>query len=378
MGFEPWTRGPNNRRMRRMTTARAPGKLMLMGEYAVTQKGHPSVVLAIDRDLTCSLAPSSDFSLNFVGTNIPRITATDWSTLRRHMAETPNLALVHQAFSWVDRYLSEEGTAIPPFRLVVISTLQSPHGVKYGFGSSAALTVAMVAGLYAFASHKPLAREAIFKLASLAHVGVQALSSCADVAAATYGGRLLYRRYDPGWLEGQLHSKASAHLLIEKPWPDLQIVPMSLNPLLSFRVGWTAIPASTPSLMRRMIEFQQREPDRFREFLWASDEAVGQFVQAVDQNLSEDFCHAVSSNREALRRLSVMAAIPIETPLISEALGVVTQVGGCGKTSGAGGGDALIAWLKNDQVDDLVQQKWAQRGVRMMSIRPVAEGVTCR
>ena len=43
-----------------MVMAKAPGKLYLAGEYAVTLPGQPSIIMAVDRFVTVNLDPRTD------------------------------------------------------------------------------------------------------------------------------------------------------------------------------------------------------------------------------------------------------------------------------------------------------------------------------
>lgn len=350
---------------------RVPGKLMLMGEYAVTQTGHPGIVLAIDRFLACRVEPSMSYVLEFPGM-APPIHADRLDLLYRQLADVPRLDLVNRCVFLVHGYLQEEGRNLPPFRLSVKSELQSASGIKYGFGSSAAISVAVVAGLFRYATGTNMDRETIFKVASAAHTLVQENGSCADVAAATYGGLILYERFDPWWLHHRLASDAGFHALMQEEWPMLRIQHLPKRQDVCLRVGWTKNPVSTSLFLQQTVAFQERSPHVFQQFLVNSDQAVRAFVRAESP---VELFHEIDNNRAALNMLAEHAALPIETPAIQRALTTVKQLGGVGKSSGSGGGDTLIAWFRDDSTVETLRTHWRADGIEFMAVSPVFHGV---
>lgn len=125
--------------------ARAPGKLVLTGAYAVLE-GAPAIVVAIDR---YAIADAS------------RIDPNPSPEVRQAMREAPAV----DASAFFDK-----------------------KGNKLGLGSSAAVLVAAIA-----AREAAIDRAAIFERARAAHARAQGGGSGVDVAASTFGGALCYR-----------------------------------------------------------------------------------------------------------------------------------------------------------------------------------------
>lgn len=155
--------------------ASAPGSLMLFGEHAVL-RGQPAVVCAIHRRLTVTARPRTDRravihsilgDLRFAANRIP-----DDS---RHR--------------FVLKALRDSG--VPPGGLDL--RIESEFSSKIGFGSSAAVTVAVLAAMDALKGRSPKPGD-LFRRARAVVRSVQGVGSGADVAASAWGGALLFRQ----------------------------------------------------------------------------------------------------------------------------------------------------------------------------------------
>jgi phosphomevalonate kinase len=139
-----------------MASARAPGKVILCGEYAVLH-GAPAIATAVDRfaHATFGEGVSSPF-ISYARAKVEEVT----------------------------------GKRFPP--LSVDSATLYDHDKKLGLGSSAAATVATV-GLLWHAAGGPLDKKRIFDLASAAHASAQETpGSGVDVAVSIWGGTIRY------------------------------------------------------------------------------------------------------------------------------------------------------------------------------------------
>ena len=137
---------------------RAPGKLLIAGEFAVLE-GAPALVIAINRHATATLV-----STPFKSTSEP-------SPL--HLAVAEVLQTDQEQVS----------------RLNIDTSTLFEKGRKLGLGSSSAACAAAVAAL----NPASTSRDQTFELATHAHRRLQSgLGSAFDVAASTYGGALVY------------------------------------------------------------------------------------------------------------------------------------------------------------------------------------------
>ena len=81
------------------------------------------------------------------------------------------------------------------FHLTIDSNLADNSGQKYGLGSSAAVLVSVVKALNEFYGLE-LSNLYIYKLAVIANMKLQSLSSCGDIAVSVYSGWLAYSTFD--------------------------------------------------------------------------------------------------------------------------------------------------------------------------------------
>ena len=134
----------------------APGKVVLVGEYAVVD-GAPAIVAAVDRGVKCTVTPG------------------------RFAIDTPgDDRFVRAALAAVDA---------PPQRYHFADWNPSPTLTKAGLGGSAAATVcACLAGA------PQLTPAALLQTALTVHHDVQGSGSGVDIAAAVHGGVLRFER----------------------------------------------------------------------------------------------------------------------------------------------------------------------------------------
>ncbi|MEZ4240893.1 MAG: hypothetical protein R3F59_32995 [Myxococcota bacterium] len=136
----------------------APGKLVLLGEYAVLD-GAPAVVAAVDRGVRCTVAP---------GDGLQVVTPTGDDRFARAALEAVGAP--------PGRYTFADERAAP-----------LPGGDKPGLGGSAAATVAAVLAGH-LAAGRDVGRRERLEQALRVHRAVQGSGSGVDVAASTWGG----------------------------------------------------------------------------------------------------------------------------------------------------------------------------------------------
>lgn len=134
----------------------APGKLVLVGEYAVLD-GAPAIVVAVDRGVACDVRPAPALRI-----------------------ETP---------TGDDRFVRAalaSGEA-PPAAYVFSDWNPAPAATKVGLGGSAAAVVAALLAGRAARGERP-APDALAREGIAVHRAVQGSGSGLDVAAAAHGG----------------------------------------------------------------------------------------------------------------------------------------------------------------------------------------------
>ena len=268
----------------------APGKVMLIGEYAVLE-GASAVVMAVDRHVV--LYPSKSPATGLV------------AFARERAAMALGLDASAEGFE-ADSRAFYDGSA------------------KLGLGSSAAVCVASVASLFFQAGrdiYEDATRRDIFRLAFEAHNAFQGeRGSGADVAASCLGGTLVVEMGNP---KGQ--------------W----------NPPVPIRLVflWSGHVASTPALVQAVRESHKVARDQYAMLVARMAEAADGFVAA--SNLTQ-LLACIAEYGALMAELGKHAGVPIVTEEMAQVIALARRSGGAAKPSGAGGGDIMVAAFEPD------------------------------
>ncbi len=301
--------------------ARAPGKLVLSGAYAVLE-GAPCLVAAVDR-----------YAL------------ADAARLATFVTDEVRCALASGALRkapWFDATALRE---------------RAPDGTtrKLGLGSSAAVLVASIGAELAAAEPTPptehALRSTVFPLALAAHREAQRGGSGVDVAASVFGGVLLARLEDGGALT------AAPHAL-----PFGTIVEVFASP----------VSAVTRELLARVRALAAQSPARHRACL---DAAAAGARAAVEARSVAAFVLAVSSQTDALSALGEAAGAPIVTGEVSALRPEAAAEGATFAPSGAGGGDVAI-FVGRAPSSDRFRALAAARGLTRVDAAVGASGLS--
>jgi phosphomevalonate kinase len=260
--------------------ARAPGKIVLSGAYAVLT-GAPAIVTAVDRYVIADAARRADRGTPEVSAAIGSDPAPyfDASELR-----------------------------------------QGEH--KLGLGSSAAILVASLAAralaLGGDLADADLARV-VFDAALAAHARAQGGGSGVDVAASTFGGTLVYRRGTP---------------------PALK--PIDLPSDLVIEAWWSKRPAVTAELVGRVSVLAGRDGALHERLIGDQVEASSAAERALGRGSVSELVAALSAQRAALHSLGRAAGADIVTAEVELLAAMAERAGATVLPAGAGGGDIVL------------------------------------
>lgn len=358
---------------------RAPGKLMIAGEYAVLEPHQPSLVVAVDRYVNVEIALSPENLVSMPDWGLTGVRFADLGGTIRFTPSEPRLRFVERALAVTLAYLREQFLLTLPFHLTITSELDSADGRKFGLGSSAAVVVAVVAAvlnLLGDADEGPPSPDVVFKLAAIAHFQAQGSGSGADVAASTYGGWLRYASFHPEWLRARLERGGSLYSLLDEHWPFLSVEHLAAPEDLCLCVGWTGAPVSTGPMIARVQALRTTNPEAYGSFLKASAEAVEKLAAALEGGQSARALEAIAENREALRRVGEAAAVAIETPGLADLVRWAEVCGGAAKPSGAGGGDCGLALIAGAERALSLQAAWRKAGIEPLDLAVSETGAT--
>lgn len=186
------------------------------------------------------------------------------------------------------------------FHLTIDSNLDDSNGHKYGLGSSAAVLVSVIKVLNEFYDMK-LSNLYIYKLAVIANMKLQSLSSCGDIAVSVYSGWLAYSTFDHEWVKHQIEDTTVEEVLI-KNWPGLHIEPLQAPENMEVLIGWTGSPASSPHFVSEVKRLKS-DPSFYGDFLEDSHRCVEKLIHAFKTNNIKGVQKMVRQNRTIIQRM---------------------------------------------------------------------------
>lgn len=353
-----------------MIQVKAPGKLYISGEYAVTEPGYKSVLIAVDRFVTASIDASNEVegsihskTLHYepvkFDRNEDKIEISDVQAAKQ-------LKYVVTAIEVFEQYARSCNIKLKHFHLTIDSNLADDSGQKYGLGSSAAVLVSVVKALNEFYNMQ-LSNLYIYKLAVIANMKLQSLSSCGDIAVSVYSGWLAYSTFDHDWVKQQME-ETSVNDVLEKNWPGLHIEPLQAPENMEVLIGWTGSPASSPHLVSEVRRLKS-DPSFYGEFLDQSHICVESLIQAFKTNNIKGVQKKIRENRRVIQSMDVEATVDIETDKLKKLCDIGEKYGGASKTSGAGGGDCGITVINNVIDKQLIYDEWMANGIKPLKFK---------
>lgn len=411
--------------------ATAPGKLYIAGEYAVVD-GAAAIVAAVNRyvkvtvddenlrcentqenlrENLCENASNRQKYYGIITSEGENYKPLYWSRdldgniFYRDDLDSEDSAksysYVLAAIRVVDAYAREiyaPNCNRNVYNLHISSELDdAKSGKKYGLGSSAAVTVAVVRALCKWYGLK-LETSTISKLSLIVSSTVKKSGSGGDVAASSLGGVILYRAYNREWLEAELSlinsGDSDFDKLLHKKWPRLEIKRINVPETLKLLVGWTGLPASSAELVSS-VESSAKSTEKttaktsaestaktsanftYQTFFEQSEICVQKLAQSLENFELDDISSGFAKNRELLQKLSALTGTIIETPKLTQLIEDADFVGIPAKTSGAGGGDCGIAITKiyeNNRIESM-KSAWKNHGIEPLNIE-IAENAS--
>ncbi len=342
---------------------RAPGKLILLGEYVVLE-GAPALVAAVDRFARVSFQPSPEscwlFSAQELNIQALRFQLAPGGPLRFLNAMPEQRDKLHVLEAVLSALATRCTRSIPPAAVEVdTGGFYLPGGgIKLGLGSSAAVTVAlMVAG--ARWMHLSLDDEEAFNMAWTTHRRAQHnVGSGIDVAASFFGGLLQYT------LANQTGEATPEIHRLTWPVEGLCWLPV-----------WAGRATSTPDMVKRFRQFASDHPRRFQHHLRNLSRASARGCQALRQNDVSRFLAAVKQFFNSLIHLTEDSGIPIVSPVHQTVAQLVHQCGGVYKPSGAGGGDMGVAFFAEWKHRQAAADTLKQAGLQTLELSVETNGV---
>ena len=302
--------------------SRAPGKLFLIGEYAVLD-GAPALLTAVDRfvDVSVRESPDARWRVSMPGTGVDPVVLESDGSRPAGLGVAAHKAL--RVFDAVrDEVFAVSAHAPEPLEIIIDSSPFQRAGAKLGLGSSAAVAVALTDAL-GTACGLRLGTEQVRTIADAAHrLSQGGIGSGGDVAASSYGGLI---EFVPGAVPVSL------------TWPDG----------LEMMVVATGAGADTTDLVGRVRGFRSADSAGYRRLIGRLASLAGEVRASLAD--ADQFLGLCSDYFETLTELDASARAGIVTDRHRELHAVATSAGGVFKTSGAGGGDVGLAFSRSGE-----------------------------
>ena len=327
--------------------ASAPGKLVLIGDYAVLE-GAPAIVLALNRRARVAVRdnPGAGYGIDAADLSIYGAVARldGQKHLRWSGVDALGAERLHLVTAVIESVLRDGG--LPDFHATLDTHdffSASDGQRKLGLGSSAALTVALTGALRARAGLGAASAEELMRTHRRLQDG---RGSGLDIAASLTGNAIVYR-------------------LRAQP----QIAPVAWPAELLFSCAWSGESASTGVFLRHLAAWRSGAPARYAALMQELAQCAEAAVAAFSGNLAGAVLEAVAAYADGLARLGAASGLDIVSAghrvlaAIAQACGVVY------KTCGAGGGDIGIALATDVERLRAFRQRVAQAGLQTLDVQ---------
>ena len=351
----------------------------MAGEWAILDVGNPGIIASVNKRVFAELEESErisvtidDFGLKDLGADFNG-SALLWERELSEQEKTDTL-FMKASIETALRYLGGE---FKPFNLRTwgeeTNVMEDGQLKKVGFGSSAASVVAVIGGILKLNGKDIMSRKGkdiVYKLATIAHFFAQGkVGSAFDVAASTYGGVFVYKRFDPKWLENKMASGATVKDVAEQDWPAFEVEQLKIPSDFRLLIGWTKESASTVNLVKLMGEWSKANPEneQAKKSIYGSiAELVRNLMHAWKNEEKESIIGLLNRNEELLRELTKTSGLGIETPELRLLHEAAKSVGAAGKLSGAGGGDCGIGVCFDEETAEAIKSAWEEKGLKVI------------
>lgn len=337
----------------RVVEARASGKIYVAGEYAVVL--HRGAIIApIDRYLSVKLSSSNDFFLKSHKYHHTYI-KLDFSSNNKETI------YVVQTLKWFERFLKELNRPLTPIKIEIKSQLDLTKVQKFGFGSSAAVTVALLKALFNYYEIS-CDEMMLYKASVMIQSDISKNTSFGDLACIAFNKVIFYRKFSEEVFN--MFNNLPILDILSMTWPELEI--QELEKKFEFLIIYTNRVASSFELVFQVLKFQGHL--EFLEFLQKSEDLV--ITLKENKSNTIDIINELALNLKDLDQLTGGLLITQE---MNEIENIVKRFNGSMKLSGSGGGDCVIAFFNTQSEMKQAQEEIIKQSYPTL-IYPLKEG----
>jgi phosphomevalonate kinase len=331
-------------------TASAPGKLVLLGEYAVLV-GVPALVLAVDRRARVSLSPAAGEAWEIVSPTLGLA-----AQLEIHAGKVVWLDAPPEKLEWVTALLEAlpQPETLSPCRIELDTAPfyldDEGVSVKLGLGSSAALTVALMGALH---RHGELPPPTLEQCVSLHRAIQNGRGSGIDIAASLSGGLSRFQ------LVGDTH----------------RATPVKLPSGLHWQCVYSGHPTSTREMLAIVNDWRRNHRFRFGHRMRELAKISRRSIDALATRDADAFLTTIRDCSQSLVRFGESAGADIVSRE-HRAIGALAASSGCVyKSCGAGGGDAGITFAMSEGPLRKFAERAERAGFHVIDLGPDATGL---
>lgn len=346
-------------------TASAPGKAVLLGEYAVLE-GSPALVMAVDRRArvlieACARDDSRvevpQLGLAPVGFRLSGDGKISWSG---SAADQPAFQRARFVLEWQVARHPRQLSALSGLRIRIDTDelYQAGSGgpTKLGLGSSAAMTVALAGALEALAepaSGADIVDRLKTELLAPYRAGQDGRGSGIDLAASLHGGVCRYQLAPNG-------ARAEA---------------VALPSALKLAFVWTGQAASTPDFLDQYQRWRESSPAAARQAQQALDDCCRAALEQLGLDDAAGLMTCINNFGRLMGKIGDLAGLPVVSESLRHIARTAAAHGLACKPCGAGGGDLAVLAGTDDKTLDQACRSLASRGWPRLGLDVAREGL---
>jgi phosphomevalonate kinase len=349
-------------------TASAPGKQVLLGDYAVLE-GAPALVLAVNRRAQARIVSRDDRVCDVyapdLGVSAARMTIDDDGTLQWQCDEATAAKLTLVEHVW--NGLHSEGLAprSPAGFSIHLDTSGFFYGdgasrVKLGLGSSAALTVALASALVTFAGHSEAMADSAQWIRRLFHMhgGWQSgRGSGVDVAAGVAGGLISYQ------LVGHDRVPSFKH----ETWPVQGV---------HWLFVWSGQAVSTSHSLRHLSQWRTANEIKYASHMNQLGEISAAAVDALRAKKAQSFIGLTNNYAAALQDFGDACGLEIYSPAQKSLADMAVRANVSFKPCGAGG-DFGVVFADDPERLATFERAIVATGMQVIPLPLELRGISC-